>query len=98
MTIDKIATLIEESDGLVDFWLILGFYWWKRLQEAWDVAKAAFPASGSGIAGGLSGCIYRIAVPVFLAVLLYDGFAYRLQRNAWITGVMVVLYALSHLQ
>lgn len=98
MKITEIVTLMEESGGLVDFWLILGFYWWKRIQEAWDVAKAGFPSNGSAIVGGLSGCVYRIAVAFFLAVLLYDGFSWRLQRNAWITGALVVLYALSHLK
>lgn len=90
---------LENVNNAIDFLLILGQYYLSRLGEAFELCKAGFtPFSAKAVVGGVAGIIYLLGVIIFLAVLLYDGFAYRSKRNAAILLVEFVLFVLSFLR
>lgn len=90
---------LENASNAIDFLLILGEYYLSRLGEAFELCKAGFnPFSGKTAVGGVAGILYLLSVIVFMAVLLYDGFAYRSKRNAAILLVQFILFVLSFLR
>lgn len=90
---------LEKATNAIDFLLILGEYYLTRLGEAFELCKAGFnPFNGKTVAGGVAGILYLLGVIVFLAILLYDGFAYRSKRNAAILLVQFILFVLSFMR
>ena len=90
---------LESENNAIDFLLILGEYYLTRLGEAFDICKAGFnPFNSKAVIGGVTGMLYLLGTIVFLAVLLYDGFAYRSKRNAAILIVQFILFVLSFLR
>ena len=79
-----------------EFLLTLGMYYLERLKEAGAKMAHSFdPWNAKTFISGTASLLYLLAVVVFLAVLLYDGFAWRSERNVVILIVIVVVFVVS---
>lgn len=79
-----------------EFLLTLGMYYLERLKEAGAKMAHSFdPWNAKTFIAGTASLLYLLAAVVFLAVLLYDGFAWRSERNFVILIVLIVLFVLS---
>ena len=79
-----------------EFLLTLGMYYLERLKEAGAKMAHSFdPWNARTFIAGTASLLYLLAAVVFLAVLLYDGFAWRSERNFVILTVLIVLFVLS---
>lgn len=90
---------LEKASNAIDFLLILGEYCISRMGEAWTALSGGFnPWNAKAVVGGAAGVLYLLGILIFLAILIYDGFAYRSQRNAICLTALLVLFVLSHLR
>ena len=79
-----------------EFLLTLGMYYLDRLKEAGTKMAHSFdPWSAKTFVAGTASLIYFLGVAVFLSVLLYDGFAYRSERNFVLLIVIGVVFIVS---
>ena len=79
-----------------EFLLTLGMYYLERLKEAGAKMAGSFdPWNARTFIAGTASLLYLLAAVVFLAVLLYDRFAWRSERNFVILIVLIVLFVLS---
>ena len=79
-----------------EFLLTLGMYYLDRLKEAGTKMAQSFdPWNVKTFAAGSASLIYLLGVAVFLAVLLYDGFAWQSERNFVILIVIGVVFLVS---
>ena len=79
-----------------EFLLTLGMYYLERLKEAGAKMAHSFdPWNAKTFISGTASLLYLLAVVVFLAVLLYDGFAWQSERNFVILIVIGVVFLVS---
>ena len=79
-----------------EFLLTLGMYYLERLKEAGaKMARSFDPWNARTFIAGTASLLYLLAAVVFLAVLLYDGFAWRSERNFVILIVIGVVFIVS---
>ncbi len=79
-----------------EFLLILGTYYLDRLKEAGaKMARSFDPWNAKTFVSGTAGLLYLLAAVAFLAVLIYDGFAWQSERNFVILIVLIVLFVIS---
>lgn len=79
-----------------EFLLILGTYYIERLKEAGAKMAHSFdPWNVKTFLAGSASLLYLLGAVVFLAVLLYDGFAWQSERNFVILIILIVLFVLS---
>ena len=79
-----------------EFLLTLGMYYLERLKEAGTKMAHSFdPWNVKTFVAGTASLVYLLGVAVFLAVLLYDGFAWRSERNFVILIVIGVVFIVS---
>lgn len=87
---------LKNAKSAWNFLLSLGMYYLDRLKEAGAKVTSAFnPWNAKSVLAGSAGLLYLIGTLVFLAILLYDGFGWRSERNFVILIVLVVLFVLS---
>ena len=79
-----------------EFLLTLGMYYLERLKEAGTKMAHSFdPWNARTFVAGSASLIYLLGVAVFLAVLLYDGFAWKSGRNFVVLIVIGVVFIVS---
>lgn len=87
---------LSNAKSAWEFLLTLGMYYLERLKEAGAKMAHSFdPWNAKTFISGTASLLYLLAVVVFLAVLLYDGFAWQSERNFVILIVIVVTFVVS---
>lgn len=79
-----------------EFLLTLGMYYLERLKEAGAKMAHSFdPWNVKTFVAGTASLVYLLGVVVFLAVLLYDGFAWKSERNFVLLIAIGVVFIVS---
>ena len=87
---------LKNAQSAWEFLLTLGMYYIDRLKEAGAKMAGSFdPWNAKTLLAGSASLLYLLGAVVFLAVLLYDGFAWRSERNFVILIVLIVLFVIS---
>ena len=86
----------ENAKSAWEFLLTLGMYYLDRLKEAGAKMAHSFdPWNVKTFVAGTASLVYLLGVAVFLAVLLYDGFAWKSERNFVILIAIGVVFIVS---
>ena len=86
----------ENAKSAWEFLLTLGMYYLDRLKEAGAKMAHSFdPWNVKTFVAGTASLGYLLGVAVFLAVLLYDGFAWQSERNFVILIIIGIVFIVS---